>query len=168
MTKQTGLLEFLGKRQATLPEETVHVPAWDRDVVLRGLSSRERDEFEATNLRRSRAKAGNGSGARRRGAEELDADLTNFRGRLVARHIVEGGMRVFANERGEELLGDQPAAVIDPLFAVAQRLSGFSNEDIQALEKNSAATGASEPSSDSPGSSDAPSKNSETASPIAN
>lgn len=153
-----GLLEFLKKHAATLPEEVVHVESWGRDVTLRGLSSRERDEFEAENLRRSRAKSGNGSSRARRG-EAMEADLTNFRARLVCRHLVEGGMRVLANAAGEELIGEQPAAVIDPLFAAAQRLSGFSAEDVEELTKNSDPTEDDEPSSASPIPSDAPLKN---------
>ena len=155
--KDEGLLEFLSKRASALPEEVVHVEHWDRDVVLRGLSSRERDEFEASNLQRANAKGGNGA-TRRRGAT-IDPDLTNFRARLVARHIVEGGQRVFANERGEDVLGEQPAAVLDKLFTVARRLSGFSDEDIEELSKNLEATGGSEPASDSPQTSDVPLQN---------
>src|SRR5690606_32626710 len=104
-----GLLEFLAKQGSALPEETVYIEQWGREVTLRGLSSRERDLFEEDNVRRANAKAGNG--ASKRGA--VEPDLTNFRARLVSRHIVEDGMRTFANERGEEILGDQPAAVLD-------------------------------------------------------
>lgn len=156
-----GLLEFLSKQATTLPEEVVRVESWGRDVTLRGLSSRERDEFEADNLRRANRQAGNGA-SRRRGA--VEADLSNFRARLVARHIVEGGMRILANDKGEELLGEQPAAVIDPLFATAQRLSGFSESDVEELTKNSEPTEGDEPSSDSPEPSAAPSQNSKRAS----
>ena len=146
MSKDTGLLEYLSKASATLPEETVHVEAWGRDVVLRGMTSRERDLFEETQLRRANAKAGNGA-ARKRG--DVQADLSNFRARLVACHVIEGGMRTLANPNGEELLGNQPAAVVDKLFAVAQRLSGFSPEDVEALSKNSEPTGDSEQSTGS-------------------
>jgi hypothetical protein len=154
MTK--GLLDFLAERVSTLPEETIHIKEWGRDVTLRGLTSRERDLFEEENLRRATAKSGNGT--RRRGT--VEADLANFRARLVARHIVEGGQRTFANVRGEEVLGEESAAVIDPLFAAAQRLSGFSAQDIEELTKNSDATDAEGPSSDSRASSAAPSRNS--------
>jgi hypothetical protein len=55
--------------------------------------------------------------------------------------------------------------VIDPLFAVAQRLSGFSEADVEALTKNSEQpTEESELSTDSAPSSAAPSKSSETGS----
>jgi hypothetical protein len=149
----TGLLDYLQKHGSVLPEEIVPIKQWGRDVVLRGLSARERDLFEEESLRRASAKASNG--ARRRGA--VEADLSNFRARLVALHIVEDGQRVFANPRGEELLGDQPATVLDRLFSVSQRLSGFSPEDIDNLSGNSSATGADETSSASRPSSDAPS-----------
>jgi hypothetical protein len=154
---QESLLEFLQKRANTLPEEVVTVPEWGRDIVLQGMSARERDEFEASNLKRAQAKSGNGAG-RRRGAN-VEPDLANFRARLVARHIVEQGQRPFANAQGEEILGEQPAAILDRLFTVAQRLSGFSAEDIQALEGNSDATDADDLSSDLPESSAAPSPN---------
>lgn len=163
MSRQ-NLLEFLTKQGSTLPEETLRIEQWDREITLRGLSSRERDLFEAENMRRANAKAGNG--AAKRGM--IEPDLTNFRARLVSRHIIEGGMRTFANERGEELLGDQPAVVLDRLFAVAQRLSGFTQEDIQELAKNSGATDASEQNTDLPVSSDAPSQNSNAGSPNQN
>jgi hypothetical protein len=151
---KSGLLDFLAKQAVALPEEIVEVPEWGRAVMLRGFTSRERDSFEEDQLRRSNAKAANGAKV---GATV--ADLTNFRARLVARHLVEGGMRTFANPRGEDVLGEQPAAVIDRLFAVAQKLSGFSAQDVEELSKNSAATGADASSSASLLPSDAPSLN---------
>ena len=68
-------------------------------------------------------------------------------------------MRTFANPKGEEILGDQPAAVMDKLFIAAQKLSGFTKEDVETLTKNSEATTGDEPSSDSPSGQDAPSVN---------
>jgi hypothetical protein len=157
MTKATtGLLDFLSKHAVILPEETIEIPEWEgRSITLRGFSSRERDLFEEDSLRRANAKAGNGA---KRGAS-VQADLTNFRARLVSRHIVEDGMRTFANARGEELLGDQPAAVLDRLFSVSQRLSGFSPEDVEALTKNSEMTADEDSSSSSQEPSDGPSVN---------
>jgi hypothetical protein len=139
-----GLLDFLSKASVTLPEEVIEVPEWSRSVTLRGFSSRERDEFEADNLTRAQAKSGNGVSARR---GQLNADLTNFRARLVARSIVEDGERTCANARGEKILGDQPAAVLDRLFAVCQRLHGMSNEDVEKLAGESVATAEEDSSS---------------------
>lgn len=134
-----------------LPEETVHVAEWKRDVVLRGFSSRERDEFEVGNVKRATDAQG-ANGARRVGGL-VEPDLTNFRARLVARHIVENGVRTFASTRGEEALGDQPATVLEKLFVISRRLSGFSDQDIEQLTKNSEPTGEKDPSTASPASS---------------
>ena len=162
-TAPINLLEFLTQHAVTLPEEVVHIPEWDRDVTLRGFSSRERDAFEEDSLRRANAKAGNGSGAApRRGGQaqqQIQADLSNFRARLVARHIVEDGVRILANKQGEELLGNQAASVLDRLFTVAQRLSGFTAADIETLVGNSETTDAEGSSSSSPEPLDAPSLN---------
>lgn len=159
MTKASkGLLDYLSTATAHFPEETVSVPEWGRDVTLRGFSSRERDAFEEDNLRRANAKARalNGSGKK---PAAMQADLTNFRARLVARSIVEDGMRTCANPQAEELLGSQPASVIDPLFAVAQRLSGFTAADVEELAGNFEATAGEGSSSDSPDTSAGPSPN---------
>lgn len=142
-----SLLDYLTKNPAVLPEEVIHVEQWGRDVTLRGLTSRERDMFEEQSMRRASLKAGNGSGKR-----AAEPDLTNLRARMVARHIVEGGVRTFANDQGEKVLGDQPANVLEPLVAAAQRLSGFSTEDVEDLTKNYEATPEDELSSDSLGS----------------
>jgi hypothetical protein len=144
-----SLLSYLRSHPVNLPEETVHVPEWGRDVVLRGLSSRERDLFEEENLRRAQAKTGNGATKRKGATPDLEADLTNFRARLVALHIVEGGARILANKKGEDLLGEQSGAVLDRLFNIARRLSGFTTEDIDELVGNSNATGADDSSSSS-------------------
>jgi hypothetical protein len=148
---ETSLLDYLAKAAVLLPEEDVVVPEWgDRTVTLRGWASRERDAFEEDSLQRAQKKSGNGAGRGRGQQQQMQADLANFRARLVARTIVENGVRTFANARGEEILGDQPAAVLDRLFSVAQRLHGMSDRDVEALTKNSEPTGDEDSSSSSP------------------
>ena len=122
-------------------------------VTLRSLTARERDLYEADQLRRARANTGNGASQK---DGELEADLRNFRARLISIHIIEDGIRTFANPKGEEILGDQPAAVMDKLFIAAQKLSGFTKEDVETLTKNSETTTGEELSSDSPSGRDAP------------
>jgi hypothetical protein len=166
-TPPPSLFDFLAKARPAMPEETIHVVfvvqneetgkseeiPWD--VTLRGWTSRERDDFEADNLRRAQAKSGNGA---RRGGN-VEADLTNFRARLVSRSVIENGKRTFANPHGEQLLGDQPALVLDRLFAVCQKLHGMSNEDVETMTKNLPATADADSSSDSHSDSDEPSLN---------
>jgi hypothetical protein len=134
---ETSLLDYLAKAAVLLPEEDVVVPEWDgRTVTLRGWSSRERDSFEEDSLTRAQRKAGNGAGKGRGQQKQISADLVNFRARLVSRTIVENGVRTFASVRGEEMLGDQPATVLDRLFTVAQRLHGMSDRDVEDLLGN--------------------------------
>lgn len=153
MTKTTGLLDFLAKQAVTLPEETADVPEWGRAVTLRGFTSRERDLWEEDCIRRNHAKSGNGKKPVKAGM--TDTDYTNFRARLVARTIVEDGMRTCWNDRGEELLGAQPATVLERLFLTAQRLHGMSNADVEEMAKNSAGTEEPASASVSPSPSDA-------------
>ena len=137
------LFDFLAQAKSALPIEIVPVTFEIEDpesgekkkvpwkVTLRSFTARERDLFEADQLRRAQANTGNGAVPN----GELQADLTNFRARLVSRHIIEDGMRTFANPKGEEILGDQPAAVMDKLFIAAQKLSGFTKEDVEIANK---------------------------------
>jgi hypothetical protein len=143
------LFDRLSQAPSNLPEETVHVEDWGCDITLRGLTSRERDLFEEESMRRVNTKS---NGQQLSGAARMEANLQNFRARLVSRHIVEDGMRTFANSRGEEILGDQSARVLDNLFSICQKLSGFTQTDVDTLVKNFDVTSASEPSTDSPGS----------------
>lgn len=107
-----------------LPAETVHVPDWGGDVVVRTLSGAERDAFEAANLQ--------GRGRNQR------VNLHNLRARLVALCVVDAdGKRVFSDEDAEAL-GRQSARALDQVFAVASRLNGISEGDLEELEKNSA------------------------------
>ena len=159
------LFDFLAKAKSALPIEIVPVEFVIEDpesgekkkvlwkVTLRSLTARERDLYDVDQMRRAQASTGNGASQK---TGELQADLRNFRGRLVALHIIEDGMRTFANPKGEEILGDQPAAVMDKLFVAAQKLSGFTKEDIETLSGNSEPTPGEERSSDSPSGRDAP------------
>jgi hypothetical protein len=167
-TPPSSLFDFLAKARPAMPEQDIAVVfvvendetgeseeiPWD--VTLRGWTSRERDDFEADNLRRAQAKSGNGT-AKRGG--NVEADLTNFRARLVSRSIIENGKRTFANSHGEQLLGDQPASVLDQLFSVCRKLHGMSDEDVETMTKNLPATADADSSSDSHSDSDEPSLN---------
>lgn len=112
-----------------LQVETIEVPEWGGEVLVRGLSGTERDAWEQSIIDMKQA------AARKNGAG-LDYDFANFRAKLVARCIVdEDGQRLFGE--GEiGLLGKKSAAALDRVFAVAQRLSGLSSQDVEELTKN--------------------------------
>ncbi len=93
----------------------------------------ERDAFEASVLvERTRTDA---NGKRRKVRE---VDNTNIRAKLVALTACEGEgnpARLFTPE-DVAAIGEIDGAAVDAMFAVAQRLSGMSDDDVKELEKN--------------------------------
>ena len=108
---------------ADLVTEDVAVPEWGGTVRVRAITAAERDAFETSVV-------GDGKGKR---------NLVNLRARLVALAIVdEGGQRLFSDAEAEAL-GGKSGAAMDRVYAVAQRLSGLTEQDVKELEGNSAA-----------------------------
>ncbi len=99
--------------------ETVAVPEWGGEVIVRTMTGAERDVF-ASGL--------------------LDKDgkpqLAGYRHRLLATCIVgEDGQRLFA-DNDIEALASKSAAAIDRVFAVAERLTGIGGAAVDEAEKN--------------------------------
>lgn len=102
-----------------IPREEISVPEWGGSVMVYGLNGTERDAFEISI-------AGNGR-----------VELANLRARLCAISIRdETGDRIF-NDKDCELLGKKSAQALQRVFEVAQRLSGLTAGDVDALSKNS-------------------------------
>lgn len=98
------------------PQQIVKVPILG-DVIVRGMTGTERDEFEAGLIV--------GKGRHR------DVNLRNMRARLVWYCAVdESGDRVFSDP---DSLGRIRADVLNMLFTVAQKLSGITEEDADEL-----------------------------------
>lgn len=117
-------------------KETVSVPEWKCEVLVKSISAAERDEFEQqiVEMRQAGKKA------------QVSFNRTNIRARLVVKAVVnEQGERVFSDAQSDAL-GQKNAAAIDRIYAVASRLAGISKEDEEELGKNFVTT----PSSDSP------------------
>lgn len=116
--------------------EDVVVAEWGGTVRVRGLTGKERDEFEASML----VKRGN----------KRDVSLINARAKLVSLAVVdEDGTRVFTDADVTEL-GSKSAAALTRVYEVASRLSGLSDEDVDELEGNSGAAPSGASTSDSP------------------
>lgn len=116
-----GRADILGT--SDLPRERVDCPEWGGCVWIRTMTSAERDSWEAARLERKG----------RRMAPSLD----NLRASLVVYCCVdEEGKRIFADDDAEAL-GGKSAKVLDRLFAVAQRINGVGDEDLESLVKNS-------------------------------
>lgn len=102
--------------------ETVHVPEWGGDVLVKAMSSAERDSWEGwcTELREKWGRFG----------------VPNIRASVAVRSVVdEKGERLFGD--GEvEILGDKSGAALDRIFAVAGRLSKITERDVEELKKD--------------------------------
>jgi hypothetical protein len=105
-----------------IPVEDVSVPEWGGEVRVRGLTGTERDRFESDSL------------MNRKGSQEVN--LKNLRARLiVACAIDESGQPLFT--LGDVMrLGQMSARALTRVFAVAQRLSGMDDEDLNELTGN--------------------------------
>jgi len=114
------MAEILTKEQILQADdrrmEEVEVPEWGGKVMVRGLTGTERDEFETELL-----------AAGRRG------DYRGVRAKLVVRSIVDAaGAPLFTRADIDEL-GNKSGVALDRVFAVAQRLSGLRQKDIEEL-----------------------------------
>lgn len=110
-----------------IPVEEVRVEEWKTWLRVRGMSGRERDDYEASIVTM-------------KGGKVRDVKLINLRARLVARCVVDDqGKRLFTDAQIEKL-GGKSAAALETVFKVAQRLSGLSDEDVAELEENLEAT----------------------------
>jgi hypothetical protein len=108
--------------------ETVPVPQWGGDVILRGLTGEELDAYQAS--RRQIRNAGTPQ-------QEVLIIQDNARAQLLVKCIVdETGTRVFT-DRDAGLLGMKNGKILDKLYDVAAALSGLSEEDQAAMEGNS-------------------------------
>ena len=108
-----------------LPTEVVEVPEWGGSVTVRTLTGTERDAFEE-------------SITKRRG-DSVEVNMINLRAKLCAMTMIDDdGERYFSDADVAEL-GKKSANVLDRIFAVAQRLNGFGQDDIKELAKNSEA-----------------------------
>ena len=122
--------------------EKVDVPEWGGDVIVRGLTGDELDNFQGS-IRQFRPTF-DGKG--------MEAVLVQdgMRSKLLVKCLVdEAGERLFTDQDASAL-GAKNGAVIDRLYDVAARLSGLSEEEKAELEGNSEtaseAAGSSSPS----------------------
>lgn len=104
-----------------LPKETVAVPEWGGDVIVRSMTGSERDSFE-------QAVYGGKT-----------ANLKNVRARLCALTMVDdNGERLFPSAESADLdaLGKKSAKALDRVFAAAKDLNGLSEKDVDDLAGN--------------------------------
>jgi len=103
-----------------LPRELVSVPEWGGDVYVRTMTGTERDAWEL-------------------GITE--GDRSNIRASFAACVCCgDDGALLFALA-DVVALGAKSSAALDRIFAVGRTLNGLSDDDVDALEKNSDETG---------------------------
>jgi hypothetical protein len=106
-----------------LPVERINVEEWNGSVIVRTISAAERDEFEQ-NMSEQRGK-------------RREVNLTNIRAKLCALCMVdEAGQRLFTDAE-VAALGQKSGKALDKVFGVAQRINGFTRQDVEELAKNS-------------------------------
>ena len=99
-----------------LPRETVNVPEWGGEVLVRTMSGTDRYAFEASLL-------------------EKDGRMENVRARLVALTLCDSqGDRLF-DDSEIAALGRKSARALDRVFSVAQRLNGIGVDQVDAAKK---------------------------------
>jgi hypothetical protein len=106
--------------------ELVEVPEWGGSVWVRSLSGLERDRYEGAMVAYRRLA---------KGGLEIDRVVTdNIRARLVSLSVVdEAGNRLFTDV-DVIALGSHSAQALNRICEVAQRLSGLSTQDVEALK----------------------------------
>ena len=108
-----------------LPTETVAVPEWGGDVLVRTMPGIERDDFEAELVKRPK----NADGTLR--------DMTGLKALLLSRTIVcEDGTLMFDVE-DIDALNAKSSAALNRVADVAQRLNGLTQSDVTELAGNS-------------------------------
>lgn len=101
-----------------LRKELVAVPEWGGEVYVRTMTGTERDIFETELLTATKGTS------------------SNIRAKLLARCLCdENGERLLSDKDIAEL-GKKSASALDRCFAVAQRLNGFSKDDVETLAGN--------------------------------
>ena len=119
MLNRTEILEA-----SDIKVQEVAVPEWGENaaVYVKGMNGAERDKFE-------------GSLITMRGKDK-QMNMANIRAKLASMSVCdEKGKRLF-NENDVQALSQKSAAALQRVFAVAQKLSGISDEDVEELAEN--------------------------------
>ncbi len=123
-------MAFLTKSQILaapdIRTETVEVPEWGGQVLVRGLTGTDRDKFESSVVDI--------------GASTPDNVVThteNMRAELAARGIVDASGDLMFAPADIVALGEKSAAALDRVCDVIKRLSGMAGGSMEAARKNS-------------------------------
>ncbi len=108
-----------------LVTQEVDVPEWGGTVVVRSLTGKERDSFEASIMNMQGGKA-------------PSVKYENLRAKLVLLSVVDPTdyKKPMFQQGDLDALGGKDAKPLDRIFTVAQKLSGISADDVEEMTKN--------------------------------
>lgn len=108
---------------ADLPIERVETPEWGKGnyVFVRTQTGKERDAHEVS-MMNAKGKLG---------------DLNNIRARVAVRVVCDADMKPLFTKADADWLGEKSCAALDRVFGTYQRLNHMSDDDVEAIAKNS-------------------------------
>jgi hypothetical protein len=109
-----------------LPVEEVRVEEWNETVRVRTMTNREQDDL-LFQFNQQKAKGG-------------AVDPRGLRVKMVQLTVVDDDGELLFSPGDILRLGQKSAKAIDAIFQVAQRLNGFSDEQVEELVGNSPET----------------------------
>jgi hypothetical protein len=109
-------------KQSDLVKQIVKVPEWGGEVWVRGMTAKERDDFEASIITR-------------RGSTQV-VNMKNVRAKLAAYSICDEDGNLLFSEKDIDELAQKSATALQRIFEVAQVLSGITEEATEELVKN--------------------------------
>ena len=99
--------------------ELVSVPEWGGDVYVKGMTGKERGDWEAGIVKTT--------------DKGTIVNMQNVRAKLCAKSIVgEDGKKLFT-PADIKALGEKSASALQKVFVVAQKLSGLTDDDVEEL-----------------------------------
>lgn len=99
--------------------KVVPVPEWGGEVLIRSLTGKERDEFEASLVEQRGSKT--------------KQNIANFRARLLSLCIVNEQMERLFAPSDIPALGNKSVAALQRVFNACNELNGLSDEDVEGL-----------------------------------
>lgn len=122
LTKKLGKSDILSAND--LKTERVEVPEWGGYVTVSTMAGMARDAYESSMITRR--------------GNSFTENLENARAKLCAATLIDedtGDLLFKPNEI--KRLGKKSCAALDRVYAVATRLNGVSEADVEELAKNS-------------------------------
>ena len=105
-----------------IEKREVYIPEWGGSVYVRGMTGRERDQFEATIIRQR--------------GRNTEINMKNARAKLVVMCTVDQEGNHLFTDADVALLSEKSAKALDRIFVVAQELSGITRGDMEELTEN--------------------------------